>query len=99
MIPDADIHPAASHELAESADFYERRSRGLGRRFLDSVERAIEQVLLFPESAPLVGRSVRQKTLAGFPFSLFYLYEKNLVFIVAVAHEKRAPMYWRARLQ
>ncbi len=98
MIADADIHPSASRELEEAAFFYDRRIQGLGRRFLRHVEKAIEQILLFPESAPVVGRTVRQKVLDRFPYSLIYLYEKNTVFFVAIAHQKREPSYWADRL-
>ena len=98
MIPEADIHPLASRELEEAALFYEQRVKGLGQRFLRTVEKAIEQVLLFPESAPVVGETVRQKVLNRFPYSLFYLFEKNAIFFVAIAHQKKEPMYWKDRL-
>ncbi len=98
MTPEADIHPLASRELEEGALFYNQRVQGLGEQFLSTVEKAIEQILLFPQSAPVVGKTVRQKALDRFPYSLFYLFEKNAVFIVAVAHQKREPMYWKSRL-
>lgn len=99
MIPEADIHPPlASRELEDAALFYDQRVQGLGSRFLRSVEKGIEQVLLFPESAPLAGETVRQKVIDRFPYSLFYIFEKNAVFFVAVAHQKREPMYWKDRL-
>lgn len=98
MIPAADIHPFASRELEEAALFYEQRVEGLGKHFLRTVEKAIELILLFPESAPLVGRTVRQKVLDRFPYSLIYLYEKNKIYFVAIAHQKREPMYWTDRL-
>jgi plasmid stabilization system protein ParE len=98
MIPEADIHPLASRELEEAALFYDRRMPGLGKRFLASVEKAIEQVLLFPEAAPVVGRTVRQKVLNRFPYNLVYVFEKNTVLFVAVAHQKREPTYWGDRL-
>lgn len=98
MISEADIHPLASRELEEAALFYDHRLQGLGEQFLLSVERAIEQILLFPESTPLVAKTVRQKALPRFPYSLFYLFENGAVFIVAVAHQKRTPAYWKDRL-
>lgn len=98
MIPEADIHPLASRELEEAALFYDRRVEGLGQRFLRTVERAIEHILFFPEAAPIVGDTVRQKALDRFPYSLFYILEKDAVFFVAIAHQKREPMYWKDRL-
>lgn len=98
MIPEADIHPLASLELEEAVLFYDHRLPGLGEQFLQTVEKAIEQILLFPGSAPLVGKTARQKALPRFPYSLFYLFENNAVFILAVAHQKRSPAYWKDRL-
>lgn len=98
MIPDADIHTQASQEIEEAAFFYEQRVEGLGGQFVLRVEKAIEQILLFPESAPLVGETVRKKGLERFPYSLMYVFEKATVFIVAIAHQKREPMYWKSRL-
>ncbi len=98
MIPEADIHPLASWELEEAALFYDRRVKGLGQRFLQAVERAIEHILLFPEAAPVVGGTVRQKVLSRFPFSVFYVFEKNAILFVAIAHQKKEPLYWKDRL-
>ncbi len=98
MIPDADIHPSASRELEEATLFYNLRVAGLGQRFLRAVEKAIEHILLFPEAAPLVGATVRQKVVRRFPYSIFYVFEKSSILFVAVAHQKKEPMYWRGRL-
>ncbi len=98
MIPEADIHPQASRELEEAALFYNRRVSGLGERFLRKTEKAIEHVLLFPEAAPIVGETVRQKAVHRFPYSLFYTFENDAVYFVAVAHQKKKPMYWKGRL-
>ncbi len=98
MIPEADIHPLASLELEEATLFYNQRLKGLGQRFLLAVERAIEHILLFPEAAPLVGGTVRRKVVNRFPFSVFYVLEKDAIFFVAIAHQKKEPMYWRDRL-
>ena len=46
------IHEAAELEINEAADFYDLESPGLGNAFLDEIQKAIGQILLFPESAP-----------------------------------------------
>jgi len=45
----------------------EAASPGLGATFLDEVERAVNQILEHPESAPLVNRLVRRKLVRRFP--------------------------------
>jgi len=33
-----------------------------------------------------------------FPYNVLYAIEKDTIVIVAVAHQKRRPSYWKARL-
>jgi hypothetical protein len=40
----------------------------------------------------------RSFVLQRFPFSVVYLDDPDLVIIVAVAHGKRKPGYWKDRL-
>jgi hypothetical protein len=37
--------------------------------------------------------------LAGFPFSLLFRIDGEGLFVVAVAHQRRRPGYWRRRLR
>jgi len=37
--------------------------------------------------------------LRKFPYSMFYIVEREVVVIVAVAHHKRRPGYWILRLR
>lgn len=98
MIPEAQIHPLASRELEETTKFYEERLQGLGQRFLRTVTKAVEQILLFPEAAPLVGESVRKMDLGSFPYSILYVSEDDTIFFVAISHQKREPLYWADRI-
>jgi hypothetical protein len=44
-----------------------------------------------------VGRRLRRALLTRFPFSLIFAEESDAILIVAVAHHKRRPDYWRMR--
>lgn len=91
-------HEEADAEVNEATRYYEERGLGLGFSFLDAVEEAGEMVLANPEAFQLVGREVRQKLLARFPYSLLYVVETDRIRVIAVAHHKRRPGYWRHRL-
>jgi len=41
---------------------------------------------------------VRRKILRQFPYSIFYVVDDDAVVIVAIAHHKRRPGYWKPRL-
>lgn len=97
MIRSVLIHPGAEAEINEAADFYDLESPGLGDIFLDEVEHVIRGIREFPDAAPpLVGR-VRKRVLAKFPYSLLYSITDDEVRVLAVAHHKRRPFYWRGR--
>jgi plasmid stabilization system protein ParE len=91
------IHEAAEAEINEAADFYDLRNPGLGGVFLNEIQRAIERISGLPDAAPLLRGRVRQRTVYKFPYSLIYSVRTNEIRILAVAHQKRRPFYWRGR--
>lgn len=88
----------AEEEMTEASVFYEAATSGLGADFLDEVERVIKILREHPELGQSVGRGVRRALLHRFPFSFIYSVEVDTVVIVAVAHQRRRPDYWRDRI-
>ena len=93
------FHPDAGAEVTEAAQYYEVRKSGLGSDLLVEVERALEQILTNPEASQRIGRRVRQKSLWRFPYNLVYAVYPDRIRILACAHQKRRPFYWRKRLK
>jgi len=91
--------PEADEEFREAARYYENEAPGVGLAFIAEVHRAISLVISHPRSAKRVRGSIRKKMLSHFPYSLLYSIESSLILIVAVAHHKRRPTYWRNRLK
>jgi plasmid stabilization system protein ParE len=83
--------------MNEAADFMDHESAGLGSEFLEAVERAVEQVRSRPEAAQPIYRNIRRKLVAHFPFSVIYLVRHERIRVLAVAHQRRRPHYWRSR--
>ena len=92
------FHEDARSELHESAHYYEDRVQGLGKALVDDVDNGVREILENPLASPLVGSEMRRKVLRRFPFSLLYVVEPDRIRIIAVAHHKRRPEYWRYRL-
>jgi toxin ParE1/3/4 len=91
-------------EMEAAAEWYERRQRGLARRFLDEIERIQEAIVERPASfprldLPSVHLSIRRALLYRFPYALVFLDRENDVRVLAVAHTKRRPSYWLNRLR
>lgn len=93
------VHPAADAEVTEAVQYYEAHSPGRGADLLEQLEAALRQIAAFPESCQLIGRRVRRKPLQRFPYSLIYAVHPDRVRIMAFAHQKRHPYYWRKRLR
>ena len=91
------FHPDAETELSDAADYYALQSPGLDRRFLAEIEQALAQIVEFPEAAAPVRGRTRRKVLLGYPYSLMYSVSESAVRVLAVAHHKRRPFYWRGR--
>jgi toxin ParE1/3/4 len=94
------LHPEASAELAAEQAFYEERMPGLGIELEEEIHDALGMIASMPEAweqwpdLP----EVRVFVLDRFPFLLPYWYEVERVVLLAVAHAKRRPGYWRDRL-
>jgi len=92
------FEPAAQRELEEAADFYDLESPGLGLKFGEAVEAALEALLEFPESRPVLLGKTRKLVLARYPYSILYRLDGDHIVVSAVAHQSRRPGYLRDRL-
>ena len=92
------FHEDARSEMAESARYYEDRVPGLGHAFTDDVEQGLRFISEHPESCEKVSNNLRRKVLSRFPYSLIYAFEMDRSRVMAIAHNKRRPEYWRYRL-
>jgi toxin ParE1/3/4 len=82
-------------ELEAADNWYRSRSEDASAAFLSEVYRAFETIARAPHRWPNHLHGTRRYVLARFPFSIVYIDEPESVTIVAVAHNKRKPGYWR----
>ncbi|MFT3873844.1 MAG: type II toxin-antitoxin system RelE/ParE family toxin [Nocardioides sp.] len=98
-----EFHPEARVEFFAEIDWYDAREVGLGDRFEAGVLLAVDDSVDSPDAwPPWPGWNpppvVRSKQVQGFPFRVVYFVEHDLLKVVAVAHSKRRPGYWRDRV-
>jgi plasmid stabilization system protein ParE len=62
------------------------------------VQRVIDLLCEQPKLGRPTGRTLRYAFFSRFPFSLIYAEESGEILIIAVAHQKRRPGYWRRRI-
>ena len=77
---------------------------GLGLEFFDAVDAAVSLVLDLPRTGERVRRMpvespVRRVAVKRFPYQVFYLETPSEIRILAVAHDRRKPGYWKTRLK
>jgi toxin ParE1/3/4 len=92
-----EFHPIADAELGAAAEFYEGRIPGLGNDLLAEVERVCALLSENQSLGPRLDYEHRRVALRRFPFGLIYRVRNATVQIVAVAHRRRWPGYWRRR--
>jgi len=87
----------ASEELSEAVRWYEARRVGLGGEFFDAVANTLQLIEARPEigSAISADRQTRRMLVARFPYQIVYRLRPREIVIVAVAHLKRRPGYWK----
>ena len=91
------FHPDAETEMIEAAAYYETQQSALGRRFLASVQDAVNRILLNPHMYPVVELNVRRCLTKTFPFGVLFREMPGKIVIMAVMHLHRAPDYWKSR--
>jgi toxin ParE1/3/4 len=90
--------PPAEDEFLHDVAGYEAERLGLGAEFVSEVERAVRRIAFFPQhGSPYLG-GTRRVVLRRFPYSIVYLADQGDLLVVAVAHHRRKPGYWRTRL-
>lgn len=97
------FHPEALAELRAGVAWYEDRGLGLGDRFEAAVDEIVDTVVEWPDSGAVWPGwdsipVVRSRRVADFPYRLVYLVLPDVLVVVAFAHQKRTPGYWRDRL-
>jgi toxin ParE1/3/4 len=87
------------HEIVEAVEYYLlEETPQSAERFDELVQLAETQIARQPFLYPIVEGNVRVKLLTPFPFSMLYSVEETEILIIALAHHKKKPGYWRDRL-
>jgi toxin ParE1/3/4 len=91
-------HSAVEAEVIDAARFYEQKLPGLGGRFLDEFEAAVQQILKSPGLWRFVDGERRRFLMPRFPFGIYYRLADDELRILVVKHHQRHPGYGRGRI-
>jgi plasmid stabilization system protein ParE len=91
------FHPDAVEEAQAARQWYAARSQSAADSFLAELDHGIEAICLAPERWPLFVHGTRRYLFHRFPFQLVYRVMNDRIEVVAVAHGRRRPGYWKSR--
>ncbi len=96
------IGELAAAELAAAVRWYETQRPGLGGELLEAVARVFDLVAQNPElgsAVPAVASGrLRRLIVERFPYQVVYELRSTEIAVIAIAHSKRHPGYWKTRV-
>ncbi len=87
----------ARRDFDESFDWYAERSAGAAIRFAGAVDAALLKIAFNPGEFASIDDVHRECPVRRFPFRIVYRIVEDRVLVVAIAHAKRRPGFWKRR--
>lgn len=92
------ISPEAEADLTEAREWYSHQRKDLDLEFMQSVDEVLALVINYPDSFPVVYRTLRRAVIRRFPFAIFYEVAADEIQVTAVFHSRRNPEMWQSRI-
>mgnify|MGYP001561143625 FL=1 len=98
-----ELDAEARTELLRAVAWYGERSVEVGRRFVAAVEATTAEVQRWLRRFPVLNEPttdppVRRARVKRFPFAIIFVELRETIRIIAVAHQRRRPLYWASRV-
>ena len=91
------LHPAAIEEAREARRFYAERDPRLADAFMAELDHAIERIQAQPDAWPPHDHGTRRFLTRRFPYAVVYRARGESLEVIAFAHLRRRPGYWKER--
>jgi plasmid stabilization system protein ParE len=91
------FRPQAIEEAAEARRWYASKREEAADGFLRELRAAYDAIAASPSRYAFYERPYRFYRLKRYPYLVIYRELDNMVDILAVAHGKRKPGYWKGR--
>lgn len=93
------LHPDAAQEHKQQVAYYEETQAGLGRRYHVEFLDVLSRVCAAPTRSRIVLEpDIRRTMFKVFHFDIVYREVGGIVQVLAIAHHRRQPGYWLARI-
>lgn len=96
------VEPEADAEVTDAVVAYEHIQPGLGIRFMDAFEAAVDIIERHPAiGSPVIGADpsleTRSYLLETFPYLVIYVELSDVLSVIKVSHGRQGDRYWRRR--
>ena len=92
-----DVHPLAATEIDEADDWYSNVNPNVAKRFRETVYTALKRIGEQPLAFPVDDAPLRRCVLRGFPYVILFDDSAPRIRVIAVAHTRHRPGYWKDR--
>ncbi len=92
LVKEVAILEEAANDLEAGKIFYDQREFGVGDYFWDSLIAEIESLFIFA-GIHAKEYNLHRLLAAKFPYAVYYMHRKNIVYVVAVLPLRRDPAW------
>lgn len=94
------VEPEVEREITKAIDYVETDPPGRGDELYEFTREAFEFIARFPKAGGRFGQTrFRKHILKKYKYVIVYEELEDWVRIVAFAHPRRGPDFWKSRLQ
>ncbi len=95
--PSVRLHPDAIAEAKAAYEWYAEHNCSAANAFISELDHAISQIQTGPERWTIHLHGTRKFLLRRFPYGVVYRITEAAIQVIAVAHGRRRPGYWKSR--
>lgn len=96
-MPEIKFHPDVSQEVRTAYPLDEEQAKGLGDDFLIELEYSFRHIRNQPNTWPVFSARTRRFLLNKFLFSIIYTSSAEVIFVLAVMHNRHNSGCWEER--
>ncbi|NOQ27325.1 MAG: type II toxin-antitoxin system RelE/ParE family toxin [Bacteroidales bacterium] len=91
------IKPFAELDVIDISKWYNDKRDGLGDEFLLALDAKINEIQRNPDHHQAIYKKIRRALTDRFPYGVFYIIEKNTIYVLAIIHSSRNPNIWKKK--
>jgi plasmid stabilization system protein ParE len=95
--PSVEFHPEAIAEAHHAVQWYLERSKLAAAAFVSELDLAVEHIQESPDRWSRYVSGTQRYLFHRFPYYVVYRQVENVIQVVAIAHGRRRPGYWKSR--